>query len=321
MSTRRDFLRAAGAAAVFCPALVRGQTDALGKILPQRELGFTGVKVTAFGLGGHHVGVAKDEKLAQALIERAIERGVRLFDNAANYNGGLSEEFYGRFLVPKFRQQVFITTKSTGSTKDSVRKDLENSLRRMKIDQIDLWQMHSLKSVDDVKTRIANGVVDAFLEAKAAGKVRFIGFTGHTNQEAHCHFIDWCAERGIQMDTCLMPVNLFDNHYDSFLIHVEPKLRKQKIGLLAMKSMVFGRVFERAKELDPSIITASNLHEYAYSLPVSCLLSGCETIEQINQNTAILENFKPMDEARRKQLVSAVKSISGQDLEYYKRRI
>lgn len=321
MPTRRDFLRAASAAAAFSPVFVRGSSDIHGVILPQRELGSTGVKVTAIGLGGHHVGVAKDEKLAQSLIERAIERGVRLFDNAANYNGGLSEEYYGKFLVPKFRDQVFITTKSTGSTKDRVRKDLETSLRRMKLDQIDLWQMHSLKSVDDVKDRIAHGVVDEFLAAKASGKTRFIGFTGHTSQEAHGYFIDWCAERGIRMDTCLMPVNLFDSHYDSFLIHVEPKLRKHKIALLAMKSMVFGRVFERAKELDPSILTPENLHGYVYSLPVSCLLSGCETVEQIDQNTAILAKFQPMPDSCRRELVKAVQPISGPDLEYYKRRI
>lgn len=320
-SSRRDFLRAASAAALFSPTLSHAGTDKLGRILPQRELGATGVKVTAFGLGGHHVGMAREEKLAQALIERAIEKGVRLFDNAANYNGGLSEEFYGRFLSPKFRDQVFITTKSTGSTKESVRKDLETSRRRMKLDQLDLWQMHSLKSVDDVKNRIANGVVDEFLAAKAKGKTRFIGFTGHTSQEAHCYFIDWCAERGLQMDTCLMPVNLFDNHYDSFLIHVEPKLRLHKIGLLAMKSMVFGRVFGKAKELDLSIITPANLHGYVYSLPVCCLLSGCETPEQIDQNTTILEKFLPMDDKRRRELVDAVKPISGPDLEYYKRKI
>ncbi len=321
MSSRRDFLRAASAAAVCSPLLARGESDKLGKILPQRDLGATGVKVTAFGLGGHHVGVARDARTAQALIERAIERGVRFFDNAANYNGGLSEEFYGKFLTPRFREHVFITTKSTGSTAAAARKDLDASLRRMNLDQLDLWQIHSFKSVEDVKTRIANGVVDVFLEARESKKTRFIGFTGHTSREAHAYFIDWCARRGIRMDTCLMPVNLFDNHYDSFLIHVEPMLRERKIALLAMKSMVFGKVFGRAKELDPAVVTPKNLHEYVYSLPVSCMLSGCETVAQIDENTAILENFQPMDEKRRNELVAAVKPISGPGLEYYKRKI
>lgn len=320
-TSRRDFLRAASAAAMLSPTLLRGESDKLGKLLPQRLLGTTGEKVTAFGLGGHHVGVAKDERKAEALIERAIERGVRLFDNAVNYQDGLAETFYGKFLSPKYRDHVFITTKSSRSTADGVRKDFENSLRRLATDRIDLWQMHSFQSVDDVKKRIANGVVDVFLEMREKKKARYIGFTGHTSQEAHCYFIDWCVQQGIRMDTCLMPVNLFDPHYDSFLIHVEPKLRKHGIALLAMKTMVFGRVFDRAGEIDPPVITPRNLHEYAYSLPVACLLSGCETVEQIDQNTAILENFRPMDEKRREELVAAVKPLAGPDLEYYKRRI
>lgn len=321
LTNRRDFLRAASAAAVLSPVMLRGESDKLGKILPRRVLGKTGEKVTAFGLGGHHVGVAKDEKKAQALIERAIERGVRFFDNAVNYQDGLSETFYGRFLSPKYRDHVFITTKSSRSTAEGVRKDFEGSLRRLATDRIDLWQMHSFQSVDDVKERIANGVVDVFLEMREKKKARYIGFTGHTSQEAHCYFIDWCVERGIRMDTCLMPVNLFDSHYDSFLINVEPRLRKHGIALQAMKTMVFGRVFGRAGELDPSVITPKNLHEYVYSLPVACMLSGCETVEQIDENTAILENFKPMNEKRRNDLVAAVKPLAGPDLEFYKRRI
>jgi aryl-alcohol dehydrogenase-like predicted oxidoreductase len=321
MTTRRDFLRAASAAAVLSPSLLRGESDKLGRLMPMRTLGATGEKVTAFGLGGHHVGVAKDEKIAEALIERAIERGVRFFDNAASYQNGLAETFFGKFLSPKYREHVFITTKTTKSTADGARKELDDSLRRLKTDYLDLWQIHSLKSVEDVDQRIKNGVVDLFLEMREKKKVRYIGFTGHTSQEAHCHFIDWCASKGYRMDTCLMPVNLVDPHYDSFLVHVEPKLREHKIALLAMKTMVFGRIFERAKDLDPDVITPRNLHEYAYSLPVACMVSGCETVEQIDQNTAILENFRGMDDARRERLVAAAKAISGPDLEYYKRRI
>jgi aryl-alcohol dehydrogenase-like predicted oxidoreductase len=320
MSTRRDFLRAATAAAVLSPAFSRGESDKLGAILPCRTLGATGEKVTALGLGGHHVGVSKDEKTAQALIEHAIERGVRFFDNAANYQSGMAETFYGKFLTPKFREHVFITTKSSASTAAAARKDLEHSLRRLATGHLDLWLIHSLQSVDDVEKRITNGVIDVFLEAREKKLARYIGFTGHASQQAHCHFIDWCARRGIRMDACQMPVNLFDSHYDSFLIHVEPKLREHRIGLLAMKTMVFGRVFEHAAKVPPAILTPENLHGFAYSLPVACLVSGCETVQQIDQNTAILENHQPMDEKRRAELISAVKPISGPQLEYYKRK-
>lgn len=321
MSTRRDFLRAASAAAVLSPILLRGQSDKLGKLLPQRELGTTGEKVTAFGLGGHHVGVARDEKTAQALIERAIERGVRFFDNAVNYQDGLSETYYGKFLTPKYRDHVFLTTKSSKTTVQGVRKDFEDSLRRLATDHFDLWQLHAFTSVEDVKERIANGVVEVFLEMREKKKARYIGFTGHSSQEAHGYFLDHCKKQGYHMDTCLMPVNLADSHYDSFLINVLPKLKEQGTALIAMKTMVFGRIFKRAKELDPEIITPKNLHEYVYSLPVSCMLSGCETVEQVDQNTAILENFTGMDDARRKRLVAAIKTIAGPELEYYKRRI
>ena len=319
-TTRRDFLRAISAAAIFSPTLLRGESDPLGKVLPQRVLGTTGEKVTAFGIGGHHIGKGRDEKRAQALIERAIERGVRFFDNAVNYQNGVSESYFGRFLSPKFRDHVFITTKSSKTTAAEVRQEFEDSLRRLATDRIDLWQLHAFQSVEDVKKRIDNGVVDVFLEMREQKKARYIGFTGHSCQQAHCHFIDWCVERGIHMDTCLMPVNLFDPHYDSFLLNVEPKLREHNIALLAMKTMVFGRVFDRAGEIDDAIITAKNMHEFVYSLPVACMLSGCETVEQIDENTALLENFRPLDKKRREELIAAVKPISGPDLEYYKRR-
>lgn len=321
MNSRRQFLKAASAAAILSPSLLRGASDKLGKILPQRVLGKTGEMVTTFGLGGYHVGVARDEKTAEALIERAIERGIRFFDNAADYQKGLAESYYGRFLTPKYRDQVFLTTKSSKTTAEGVRKDFDNSLRRLKADHVDLWQLHAFTGVDDVKKRIANGVVEVFLEMREKKKARFIGFTGHSSQEAHCFFLDHCKAKGYRMDTCLMPMNLVDPHYDSFVINVLPKLIEQGVAPLAMKTMVFGKILERADELDPGVITVKNLHEYVYSLPVSCMLSGCETVAQIDENTAVLENFKGVDDERRARLVASTEAISGRDLEFYKGKV
>jgi aryl-alcohol dehydrogenase-like predicted oxidoreductase len=321
MSTRREFIRAASAAAILSPALLRGASDKLGAILPQRQLGSTSEKITAIGLGGHHVGVGRDEKNAQALIERAIERGIRFFDNAVNYQDGTSETYYGKFLTPKYREHVFLTTKSSRTTAAEVRKEFDESRKRLQTDCLDLWQLHAFVSVEDVKKRIEGGVVEVFLEMREKKKARYIGFTGHTSQEAHCYFLDHCKKQGYHMDTCLMPVNLAESHYDSFLINVLPKLQKQKVALLAMKSMVFGRIFERAKDLAPGVITPRNLHEYVYSLPVSCMLSGCETVAQVDENTAILENYTGMTEDRRKELMAAVEKIAGPGLEFYKRKI
>lgn len=319
-TTRRDFIRAASAAAILSPTLLRGASDKLGDLLPQRELGTTGEKVTAFGLGGHHVGVSGDEKLAEAIIEKAMECGVRFFDNAVNYQNGGAETFYGRFLTPKYRDLVFLTTKSSQTTAAGARKQFEESLRRLRTDHLDLWQLHTFNSVEDVKNRIANGVVDVFLEMREKKLARYIGFTGHASQEAHCYFLDFCKKQGYHMDTCLMPVNLVDPHFDSFTINVLPKLQEQGVALLAMKSMVFGRIFARAGETEPGVITPKNLHEYVYSLPVSCMLSGCETVEQVVENTSILRNFKGMDDARRKELLAAVEKIAGPGTEYYKNK-
>jgi uncharacterized protein len=319
-TTRRDFIRAASAAAVLSPTLLRGQSDKLGRLLPMREFGPDKEKITAFALGGHHVGKSGDPKTAEAIIERAIERGVRVFDNAANYQNGGAESFFGRFLTPKYRDHIFLTTKTTKTTAKGARKELDDSLRRMKTDHLDLWQIHSLGGVDDVKRRIEGGVIELFLEMREKKLARYIGFTGHASQQAHAYFLDYCKENGHRMDSCLMPVNLAETHYDSFLINVLPKLQEQKVSLFAMKSMVFGRIFERAKQLDPGIITPKNLHEYVYSLPVCCLISGCETPEQVDENTAILESYKGMDEARRDKLIAAVEKISGSGLEYYKNK-
>lgn len=277
--------------------------------------------ITAFGLGGHHVGRADDPKLAEAIIERAMERGVRVYDNAVNYQKGLAETYFGKFLTPKYRDQIFLTTKSSKTTAKEVRKDFENSLRRMKTDYLDLWQLHAFTGVEDVKKRIEGGVVEVFLEMKEKKLARYIGFTGHTSQEAHCYFLDYCKEKGYQMDSCLMPVNLVETHYDSFLLNVLPKLQEQKVELFAMKTMVFGKIFDRADEVEPGVITPKNLHEYAYSLPICCTISGCETPEQVEENTAILENFKGLDAESRDKMVAAVEKISGKELEFYKGKV
>jgi aryl-alcohol dehydrogenase-like predicted oxidoreductase len=319
-TTRRDFLRTTSAAAVLSPVLLRGESDKLGKLLPQREFGPKKEMITAFGIGGYHVGKAKNVKIAEAIVEKAMEKGVRVFDNAVQYQDGGSETLYGKVLTPKYRDHIFLTTKSGKTTAKEVRKEFEDSLRRMKTDHLDLWQLHAFTSVENVKERIEGGVVEVFLEMREKKLARYIGFTGHSDQRAHCYFLDHCKKEGIHMDSCLMPVNLAETHYDSFLTNVLPKLQEQKTDLFAMKTMVFGRIFEHAKKLDPDILTPKNLHEYAYSLPICCMLSGCETAEQVEQNTAILENYKGMDAKKRDELVAAVEKISGQDLEYYKKK-
>ena len=189
MGTRREFIKKTSA--VTALGLLSGWTvsctpsDELGDVLPTRRLTRDGQKVTAFCLGGYHAGIPEDPAYAERLIDRAIGLGVRFFDNARGYHRGRSEEYMGRFLTPKYRDQVFLMTKSHAKTGEDARKHLEESLSALKTDQLDLWQIHHLDTLEDVDQRLNNGVLDAFLEAKEKGRTRYIGFTGHRNPKVH----------------------------------------------------------------------------------------------------------------------------------------
>ena len=189
---RREFIAmlASCTAGLMVPSRLQGEekiaavtaspSDRLGELLPQRKLGASGPVVTNLGVGGDHVGGAS-EKDAQAIIEKALEEGVRFFDNAPLYSSGQAEERYGKFLTPKYRDVAFIMTKTLARNRKSALKDLDDSLSRMKTDYVDLWQVHALANPQDVEGRVQNGVLDALLEAQSKGKVRQIGFTGHSS--------------------------------------------------------------------------------------------------------------------------------------------
>jgi aryl-alcohol dehydrogenase-like predicted oxidoreductase len=332
---RRNFLAtmaaATAGAAVLPPSLDAADTtaparDRLGPLLPTRPLGKTGIRVTAFCLGGHHAELGRTPAETQAIIEAALEQGCRFFDNAKNYSNGEAERRYGQFLVPKYRELVFLMTKSSAPTAAEARKELEGSLSRMKCDYLDLWQIHHITSPEDVENRLNNGVLDVFLEAKRSGKVRFIGFTGHSNYQAHLRMLAWLEKRGIELDTCQMPINLCDPHYESFIVNVLPLLQERKYGILAMKTMAYGTMVGKPGFGDKpypnpptrSGITPRQMHEYVYSLPVAALVSGCTTPAEVVENTSWLREFKGMDEAERKRLLALAAKHAGQSLESYK---
>ena len=171
------------------------------------------------------------------------------FDTAESYADGESESRYGRFLTPKYRDQVFLMTKTTGKDSKTVERHLDESLKRLNTDYLDLWQIHSIGSPEDVDARIENGVLDVFERAKASGKVRFIGFTGHRNPAAHKRMLERTMDSDL-FDTCQMPVNVLDPSYHSFIEQVTPTLQQRKIGLLAMKTLADGRFFARKVKLD-----------------------------------------------------------------------
>lgn len=337
MKHRREFIKKSTSALAFGLladwASAEPSHDKLGEILPERRLLRDGTKVTAFCLGGYHLGFTKNLKEAERMIEKAMELGVRFYDNARKYHDGRSEEYMGKFLTPKYRDQIFLMSKAPAKTGEGVKKQLEESLKALNTDYLDLWQIHALQKIEDVDNRLRDGVLDTFLEAKQKGIVKHIGFTGHANPKVHLHFLNKLAQLGIELETCQMPLNVCDPSFESFQKDVLPVLLERKYGVIAMKtmaggSMMGGRIDTTPQDIKtkdiPDVVamtelTHANLHQYVYSLPVSSLCSGCRFIEEIEHNVGVLKNFKKLSVSDMEKLVSYAKPYSGLIVENYKR--
>ena len=335
---RRTFLAslAAGTSASVLASCGKGNSDtrgrdSLGELLPTRVLGRTGETVTMLGIGGFHLGWTS-EKDAQEIIEAALEGGIRFFDSAEGYQDGESERRYGRFLTPKYREQVFLMTKTQAKDAKTAREHLEGSLRRMKTDYLDLWQMHSLRNPEDVDTRLEEGVLDVVMKAKEEGKVRYIGFTGHSNPEAHLRILERTSDSD-PFDTCQMPVNVIDPSYHSFIEQVTPELQKRDIGLLAMKTLADGRFFGMKTVLnrgaiwtseDPAIPTRISIRDalhFAWSLPIGVLITGAENASLVREKVDMAKSFSGMSAEQRSELVGRVADLADGKVEYFKRPI
>jgi aryl-alcohol dehydrogenase-like predicted oxidoreductase len=300
------------------PATVR---DRYGELLPQRRLGKTGAMVTMLGLGGSHVG-RPSEAEAQKIIETAIAGGVRFFDCAVVYQNGGAETRYGQFLTPKYRDVIFLMTKSQTQKPEDTRKDLEDSLRRLKTDYLDLWQMHDHRSIEDVDARIDNGVIEVLLDAKAKGRVKHIGFTGHWQASVHMHMLDRLArDKKDVLETCQMPINLADPSFNSFVLKVLPEVVRRGYGVLAMKTLAGGGFGGRGSNprIVPGVVTAADALQFAWSLPISCLISGPDSAVQYQETIDIARSFKALDEQRRMELIAKVAPlVKNNNIEYYK---
>jgi len=303
------------------------RSDRLGKLLPLRKLGSSGSAVTNLGVGGDHVGNAS-ERDAQVIIEKALEEGVRFFDNAPLYSDGKAEERYGKFLTPKYRDVSFIMTKTLARNKENALKDLDASLARMKTDYVDLWQVHALESPKRVEERVQNGILDAFLEAQKKGKVKYIGFTGHQSYKAHLKMLEEIKKREVKMTTSQMPINPADPHFDSFVTHVVPKCVDAGIGVLAMKTLAYGRFFGgnngwqrtevSVKPIIPAVLSVEDVFGFVWSLPITTLISGMGSVQQVSQNAAIARKTWNWNQAERQKRIDAVAPFAGPDLEFYK---
>lgn len=322
---RRIFLKSlAGLTAAFSlpfEQITGGvQSDRFGKLLPLRAMGNTGKSVTMLGVGGWHIGRMSEQE-AQKTIEVAIDGGIRFFDSAESYQRGGSETRLGKLLTPKYREEIFLMTKTGARDAETAKKHLEDSLHRLKTDYLDLWQMHGVGSPDDVDGRIDNGVLEVMREAKESGKVRHLGFTGHRRPSAHLRVL----ERTDIFETCQMPINVADPSNASFIENVLPKLLERKIAPLAMKTLANGGFFGGGSHgqhgdgprVVPDKINIRDALYFAWSFPITVLITGPDNAKQLQQKIDFALNFQEYDEGKRKALIDQVSDIAS-EIEFYK---
>jgi aryl-alcohol dehydrogenase-like predicted oxidoreductase len=272
-----------------------------------RALGATGEKVSVIGVGGWHLGLPKvDEKLSISIVRGAIERGITFMDNSWDYNGGASEIRLGKALQDGYRKKVFLMTKIDGRTKKEATKQLDESLRRLQVETIDLVQHHEVIRFEDPDRIFGEeGANQALMEAREAGKLRFIGFTGHKDPHVHLYMLEVAASRAFRFDTVQMPLNLMDAHFRSFAKLVLPELVKQNIGVLGMKSMANGILLKAKK------VTAIECLHYAMSLPTSVVITGIDSMQILDQACDAVRNFHAMSQTEVHAMLDKTATFAG----------
>ncbi|MFZ0537984.1 MAG: aldo/keto reductase [Candidatus Sulfotelmatobacter sp.] len=271
-----------------------------------RTLGRTGERVSVIGMGGFHIaqhGLTEEESIR--LVRAAIDRGITFMDNSWDYNEGQSELRMGKALKDGYRQKVFLMTKIDGRTKELAAKQIETSLQRLQTDHIDLIQHHEVIRFDDPDRIFAEGGAnEAMLEAKKAGKIRYIGFTGHKDPQIHLYMLKVAADHGFHFDAAQMPLNVMDAHFRSFAHLVVPELVQQEIGILGMKSMGDG-VILKSKTVSPT----ECLH-YAMSLPTSVVITGIDRPAILDQAIEAAKTFNPMNREQVTKLLAKTKEVA-----------
>jgi predicted aldo/keto reductase-like oxidoreductase len=272
-----------------------------------RVLGSTGEKVSAIGIGGWHLGLKRvDQKLALRIVRSAIDRGINFMDNSWDYNNGTSERRMGEALRDGYRNSVFLMTKIDGRSKREATRQLNESLRRLKTDCIDLVQHHEIIRYEDPH-RIFDkeGANLALVEARRAGKVRYIGFTGHKDPGIHLHMLEVASAHGFEFDTVQMPLNVMDAHYHSFEKLVLGEIVKRKIGVLGMKPMANGMI------LESNTVTPIECLHYALNLPTSVVITGIDSMKILDQAFEAARTFRPMTGIQVKALLARTESAAS----------
>lgn len=307
--------------AVGSAGFAHQQSSPSSSELPRRPFGRTNEEVTMLGLGGWHIG-RMNARDAQATIESAMEGGIRFFDSAESYQNGRSERYLGEFLVPKYREEVYLMSKTTATTSEGARRHLEQTLARLKTDYMDLWQMHAITSPQDVDHRISEGVLDVMEQALAEGKTRHIGFTGHTDPAAHRHLLDLT-----DIFHCVQcPVNVADVSYKSFTRTVMPTVVERNMGVIAMKTLANGGFFGGSSHgqhgnrprVVPNRLSIQEALHFVWSLPVSVIVTGPDNIEQLEEKISLARTFSGLSEEERVELIERVADMAGRGVEFYK---
>ncbi len=309
MKTRREFLHTAittTAAASLAESVLAATDNPPGAGIPTRPLGDTGERVSILCLGGWHIGAVKEENEAVRIMHAALDEGMSFFDNAWDYHDGGSEEVMGKALASGGRRKkTFLMTKNCERDYAGSMRNLDESLRRLRTDYLDLWQFHEMNFDNDPDWVFEKGGMKAALEAQKAGKVRYIGFTGHKDPRLHLKMIGkpykWAASQ--------MPINVMDAHYRSFQNRVVPVCLEKKIGVIGMKSLGGGS--PKAPIPMKAGVSGPDCIRYALSLPISTLVVGITSMEDLRQSLNVGRNFKPMSEKEMAGLKARVRTVAG----------
>jgi aryl-alcohol dehydrogenase-like predicted oxidoreductase len=312
--SRREFLGVT-ASSLLMAGTLSGSTESDRKNgIPYRPLGHTCEKVSVIGLGGYHLARQSDPEESVRIIRTGIDEGINFLDNCWDYNGGESEIRMGKALRDGYREKVFLMTKIDGRTKTAAAAQLNESLRRLQTDRIDLLQFHEvIRDSDPERIFAEGGGMEAVLEAKTAGKVRFIGFTGHKSPDIHLKMLATASQHGFKFDAVQMPLNVMDAHFNSFEKRVLPVLTDSGIAVLGMKPMGDHVI------LESKTVTPTECLYYSMNLPTSVVITGCDSMEILQQALHAARGFQPMNSSQVAALLAKTsKAAEAGGFELYK---
>jgi aryl-alcohol dehydrogenase-like predicted oxidoreductase len=310
--SRRDFIgMIVGAMLASGLPLEAGSAQSKGEI-PYHTLGRTGAKVSIIGIGGYHMGMQQDEQESIRIVRTAVDGGINFLDNCWDYNKGASEIRMGKSLRDGYRQKVFLMSKIDGRTKEAAAFQIDQSLKRLQTDYVDLMQFHEIIRMNDPDRIFApGGAIEAMVAAQKAGKVKHIGFTGHKSPDIHLHMLDVAQKHHFQFDTVQMPLNVMDAHFNSFTEKVVPVAKKEGIAILGMKPMGDNFI------LQSKTVTPVECLHYAMSLPTDVVITGCDSVARVKQALEAARTFTPLSKTEMAAILAKT-ALAAKNGEYEK---